>query len=141
MPSFVLEVLSGGTADKDLGDKRDAYAAMGVAEYFMFDPFRKRIAAGISAERLCNGAYKAMCPVEGGNGYRSDALGLEFHAEGHRLRIRDPATGEYLKDFDEQAEAELAAQARAEVEAEARRAAEAEIARLKRLLARDERTP
>ena len=149
VPSFVLEVLSGGTADKDLGDKRDAYAAMGVKEYFMLDPFRKRIPEGLSAERLHEGVYKSMCQVEGDRGYRSDALGLELHAAGDRLRFRDPATGEDLMDFDEHADAQLVAEARADTaearadtaearavaEAEARRAAEAELARLKRLLA------
>ncbi len=123
VPSFVLEVLSGGTADKDLGAKRDAYAAMGVEEYFMFDPFGLRIARGIKAERLCKDEYKAMCPVADGV-YRSDRLELEFRVEDGRLRMRDPATGDDLRDLDQETEARLAAEGRARAEAVARRTAE-----------------
>lgn len=147
VPSFVLEVLSGGTADKDLGDKKRKYARMGVGEYFMFDPFGGDIAGGIAAYRLRKKKYQPMEPQPGG-GYRSDVLKLEFSADGERLRLRDPATGEYLMDFDEQADARIAeesarraAETRAEAEAkarrteaEARRVAEAEAARLRRLL-------
>ncbi len=153
VPSFVLEVLSGGTADKDLGDKKCKYARMGVGEYFMFDPFGGEIAAGVAAYRLRKKKYQPMKPRPGG--YRSDVLKLEFSADGERLRLRDPATGEYLMDFDEQADARIAeakarraeatarraAETRAEAEAkarrteaEARRVAEAEVARLRRLL-------
>ena len=37
-PLLVLEVLSASTWQTDLGPKRDAYAAMGIAEYWLYDP-------------------------------------------------------------------------------------------------------
>ena len=37
-PLLVLEVLSESTWQSDLGPKRDAYAAMGIAEYWLYDP-------------------------------------------------------------------------------------------------------
>ena len=37
-PDFVLEVASLRTWERDAGDKRDIYAAMGVAEYWRFAP-------------------------------------------------------------------------------------------------------
>ena len=36
-PDFVLEVASGSTAERDLGVKRDDYAAFGIPEYWRFD--------------------------------------------------------------------------------------------------------
>ena len=37
-PDFVLEVASPGTWQADAGRERDIYAAMGVADYWRFDP-------------------------------------------------------------------------------------------------------
>ena len=37
-PDLVVEILSPGTAGRDLGTKRDAYAAAGVPEYWIVDP-------------------------------------------------------------------------------------------------------
>lgn len=128
VPSFVLEVLSGTTADDDLGPKRDAYAAWGIREYWMFDPFAGRIPGFVSAERLERGAYVAIDPLPGTGVYPSAVLGLEFRAEDGRLRIRDPETGEDLRGLDEEAEARQAAEARAAAEAAAREEAEERMA-------------
>ena len=81
VPSFVLEVLSGTTADDDLGVKRDAYARWGVREYWMFDPLGEKIPRFISAERLEGGEYARIDPLPGTGVYRSDVLCLEFRAE------------------------------------------------------------
>ena len=117
VPSFVLEVLSGTTADEDLGPKRDAYAQWGIREYWMFDPFGGRVPAFVSAERLERGEYVAIDPLPGTGVYPSRVLGLEFRAEDGNLRIRDPETGEDLRGLDEETQARKA-------EAAARRAAE-----------------
>jgi Uma2 family endonuclease len=42
VPSFVLEVASGETFPKDLGEKVERYRAMGVQEYFVYDPSQPR---------------------------------------------------------------------------------------------------
>jgi Uma2 family endonuclease len=42
-PDLVIEVLSGSTAYRDRGIKRERYAHYGVAEYWVLDPDRSRI--------------------------------------------------------------------------------------------------
>ena len=132
VPSFVMEVLSGTTADKDLGKKRDAYAEWGVAEYWMFDPFGKRIPGCISAEQLGACGYEPIEPLPGTSVYPSGVLGLEMRAEDGNLRIHDPEKGEDLRNLQE-------AEQRIAEEAAARKALEAEVAALRRAL-RDART-
>ena len=167
VPSFVMEVLSGTTADKDLGDKRDAYAEWGVAEYWMFDPFGKRIPGRISAERLGACGYEPIEPLPGTSVYASGVLGLEMRVEDGNLRIHDPEKGEDLRSLREaeqriadeaaarkaaeerathakqrtadEAAARERAEQRAAEEAAARKAAEAEVAALRRAL-RDAQT-
>ena len=42
-PSLVIEVLSGATRRRDLGDKRKLYMDAGVPEYWIVDPEAKRV--------------------------------------------------------------------------------------------------
>ena len=128
VPSFVLEVLSGTTEDDDLRVKRDAYAAWGVREYWMFDPFGGTIPRFVSAERLEGGGYVAIDPLPGTGVYPSAVLGLVFRAEDGRLRIYDPEKGEDLLGLDETADAREAAEQRAEAAAAARQEAEERMA-------------
>ena len=138
VPAFVLEVLSGTTADKDLGEKRDKYAAMGVREFWVFDPFGRRIWARVAGYRLRAGRYRPIPPLPTARGYASDALGLEFRAEGDNLRIHDPVSGEDLQSHREGQIDKRAAQRRAAAEAERANALAAENARLRRRLERYE---
>jgi len=148
VPAFVLEVLSGTTADKDLGEKRDKYAAMGVREFWVFDPSGRRIRNRVAGYRLRGGRYRPIPPLPRARGYASDALGLEVRAEGDNLRIRDPVAAKDLRSHEEanagadraDAEAERAdAEAdRADAEAERANALAAENARLRRRLERYE---
>ena len=145
-PDWVLEVASPGTKEKDLGEKRDDYAAMGVPEYWLFDPKGGQFPRGmprLQGFELVRGAYRPIAPrVEGGiAAIRSEVLGLDVRREGKLLRFRDPATG---KDIRHQAESEAAAMreaaratretARAAREAQARQAAEARVAELEKAL-------
>ena len=131
VPAFVLEVLSGSTADNDLGDKRGKYAALGVAEFWVFDPTGQRIAGRVAGYRLRDRGYRPIDPIPGTRMYPSDVLGLEFRAENGRLRIHDPVTGEDLMGHAEEHAGRLQERA-GRFAAEARAAtAEAEIARLK----------
>ncbi|MYD91467.1 MAG: Uma2 family endonuclease [Caldilineaceae bacterium SB0662_bin_9] len=79
---FVLEVLSEATFHHDLGPKVEIYRAMGVREYFLYDPERLHRTGDeprlwglrLSAE----GEYENIEPVRHENGqpvYRSDVLG------------------------------------------------------------------
>lgn len=133
VPAFVFEVLSGTSADNDLGEKRGKYAAMGVTEFWVFDPFGNDIAANLSGFSLRVGVYEPVPPLPGTDIYRSDVLGIEFRSESGDLRIHNPVAGEDLKSLDEERDGRLAAKAQAREEANARAAAEAELARLRRM--------
>ena len=132
VPAFVLEVLSGTTADNDLGEKREEYAAMGVLEYWLVDPFGDRVRDHVAGHRLFDRRYLPISPQPGTRVYRSGVLGLEFRAEDGQLRIRDPATGEDLLGYAQERAARLLEKARAD-------AAEAEVRRLRAVLDADAR--
>ena len=143
VPAFVLEVLSGTTADNDLGPKRDKYAAMGVQEFWMFDPFAGRIPALVAGYVLRNGAYEPIEPLPRTAVYPSAVLGVELRAEGPNLRIRDSETGEDLTGYEEERtdrlaerERRIVAEQRAEAAEQRAESAEAQVARLRSLLAR-----
>jgi hypothetical protein len=120
-PDWVLEVTSRSTRREDMVTKRDIYAALGVREYFLFDPLGEYLRPRLQGFRLIDGSYEPMTPRENGS-FLSDVLGLELHPRGEQLRLYVPQSGEWLLTYAEQA-------ARAE-------AAEAEAARLRAELAR-----
>ena len=127
-PDWVLEVASPGTSRKDLDDKRRTYAAMGVPEYWLFDPkgdqFPRRGKPRLQGLTLVGGAYRPLRAAAGrGEGpIRSRVLELDLRAEGELLRFRDPATGEDIRHVSE-------SEALAAREAVWRKAAEARAAR------------
>ncbi len=159
-PDFVLEVASKSTYRRDEGVKRAVYERMGIAEYWQFDPTGEYLRPVLQGRRLnAGGAYElplATTP-EGGLRGVSEVLGLRVCADGSRLRLFDPATGEFLLNHLEHARASaakddtisdqqrtIAEERRAHLEERrahleerrARQAAEAELAELKRQLAR-----
>ena len=98
-PDWVLEVASPSTASKDLDFKRRAYAAMGVPEYWLFDPKGDVFPAGqprLQGLALSGGGYARLAPrlADGVEMIRSGVLGLDLRAEGEFIRMRDPATRE-----------------------------------------------
>ena len=128
-PDFVLEATSRSTRREDLGHKREVYAALGVTEYFLYDPRDEYLTPPLQGFTLEDGQYRplpAMTVLPGrGVAIRSEVLGLELRdrREEQMLRLRDPATGRDLPTYDELDEAHEAAEA-------ARRAAEARIEEL-----------
>ena len=149
-PDFVLEVTSASTRRNDERRKRDVYAALGVREYFLYDPRAEWLSPPLQGWRLHEGTYRAAPAVtvlsNRGVSVASEVLGLELRdeREARRVRLRDPATGEFLLTHEEseraREEAEraremaertrgMAEQAREE-EAALRRAAEARAAEL-----------
>ena len=128
-PDFVLEVTSASTRHNDERRKRDVYAALGVREYFLYDPRAEWLAPPLQGWRLHEGAYRALPAVtvlsNRGVAVASEVLGLELRdeREERRVRLRDPATGEVLLTHEESERAR-------EAEAAARRAAEARAAEL-----------
>ena len=95
-PDWVLEVASPSTQADDLGVKRCRYAAMGVPEYWMFDPKGGVYPPGtprLQGLKLADGKYIPL-PWQlagGGRTIRSEVLGLDVRVDGELLRFRDAA--------------------------------------------------
>ena len=133
-PDWVLEVASPSTAANDLDFKRRAYAAMGVPEYWLFDPKGDVFPAGqpqLQGLALSAGGYARLAPrlADGVAMIRSGVLGLDLRVEGEFIRMRDPAT---RKDILHQGELKALAEREAEHaqrEAARRKGAEARAER------------
>ena len=147
-PDWVLEVASPGTVSNDLDRKRRIYAAMGVPEYWLFDPMGglfPRGQARLQGLKLVDGEYRALeaRSEDGLWNIRSEALGLELRVDGKLIRFRDPATGKEVRHHDESEAAAVREAALARAEAVRRKDAEAcakrEAARAEREAARAER--
>ena len=128
-PDFVLEVTSASTRRVDERRKRDVYGALGVSEYFLYDPRAEYLTPPLQGYRLRGGEYRPLPSVTVLAGREvavaSEVLGLELRdeREARMVRLRDPATGQDLLTYEESERAR-------EEEAIARRAAEACVAEL-----------
>ena len=135
-PDFVLEVTSASTRHNDERRKRDVYAALGVREYFLYDPRAEWLVPPLQGWRLHAGAYRAVPAVtmlsSRGVAVASEVLGLELRDERaqRRVRLRDPATEEVLLTHEESERARKEAERTREEEAARRKAAEARAAEL-----------
>ncbi|MCY7376685.1 MAG: Uma2 family endonuclease [Pyrinomonadaceae bacterium] len=125
VPSVIIELSSRGTWKKDRVEKRLLYEALGVKEYFIFNPLDLKAEPSFLAFRLKNGEYDSV-KVENQR-CKSEVLGLELVVKDKTLRLFNPANGEFLKTTGELAEAvgELA---------EENTELKTEIERLKKLL-------
>ncbi len=134
-PDFVLEIASTHTGHIDTGEKREAYAALGIPEYWRFDETGQSHGTRLAGDRLVNGRYEPIpiIELEDGSlqGY-SAVLNLYLRWENGELGWYDPATGQHIPTFgSEQAErlqeqdARLQAEMRADREQDARIQAEA----------------
>ena len=138
-PDFVLEVASDHTSKKDELDKWNAYAAYGVAEYWLFDPdWGQRYARGLTGWTLVQERYEPIPIHESGTeqyyGY-SAALGLYVCWEHGAIRWYDTAAG-YLLTHDEERSGRIAERNQRIAERNNRIAAEAEVQRLRDEIAR-----
>lgn len=133
-PDFVLEIASPHTGRIDVGEKREAYAALGILEYWRFDETGEFHGTRLAGDRLTDGGY-APIPIDAPTadvlqGY-STVLNLNLRWEGGELGWYDPDTGRHIATFDSEREGRLQEQA-ARVQAEARvRELEAELRRLR----------
>lgn len=120
VPDLVIEVVSFGSGERDTVDKPNRYEAIGIPEYWIFDPERHRIAQRLSGRLLANGVYAAASPgppaadevpvPAGAVPYWSAVLGLYLYADGKSLRLHDPRTG-LVKNVEEEVAAREAAEA------------------------------
>ena len=130
-PDFVLEVASPGTWEHDASGKRDIYAAMGITEYWRFDPRGEYFVPELIGEQLYGGEYRPLplhTDSEGILRGHSALLGLDICVRpGLELRLYDPAAGQWLltpeEGYTQYRETEAAL-----------RASEAENQRLRELL-------
>jgi len=78
-PDLVIEITSPSTEAVDRGEKKNIYGrVMRVPEYFLYDPFEKRL-EGFRLN-LASGEYEPMVPDARGR-YRSDVMGLWLGVE------------------------------------------------------------
>ena len=126
-PDFVLEIASPRTGHIDVGEKRDAYAALGILEYWRFDETGQYHGARLAGDRLIDGVYQPIQidELEDGTlqGY-SEALNLYLRWRGGTLQWHDPATGRHILTYEDQLTARIQAENRAGLERQARIQAE-----------------
>lgn len=93
MPSFALELLPKRTWRRDFRVKPPLYAALGVSELVLFEPWGLELAGFAS-----DGAGYAKIPALPDGGLPSRVLGLDVVVDERRLRFRNPETGDILPD-------------------------------------------
>ncbi|NQE34064.1 Uma2 family endonuclease [Microcoleus asticus] len=126
-PDFVLEITSETTQTKDQETKPEIYRALGVREYFQYDPSGDYLNPILQGVRLINNQYE---PIAANNiafdtlWLFSEVLELELHIIAGELRFRVPQTGEFLKTHKEENLGRLAEQQARLAEQQARLAAE-----------------
>ena len=123
-PDFVLEVASPSTADTDVGEKREDYAAFGILEYWRFDETGEHHGTRLAGDRLVAGRYEPIDieELDGGvlQGY-SSVLNLHLRWESGSLGWYVPATGEHIPTYESQRDRADRAEARVrELESELR---------------------
>ena len=127
-PDYVMEIASAGSYERDIGHKRDVYAAIGVAEYWRFDPLRECFDPPLAGERLVDGAYEPIDVAQDADGILrgySPLLGLDICVRDDLLRLYDPVNGDWLRNLSESETARASAEeARAQAEATLRATAE-----------------
>ena len=130
-PDIVMEVASGSTWRRDMREKRDIYAEMGVVEYWRFDPTSNYFFPPLVGERLGDGEYSTIELINNRDGAvcgHSTVLGLDVCSlpDGN-LRFYDPVSGQWLRTLHEEATARQEAEAAVKREMAARQASEEEL--------------
>ena len=127
-PDFVMEIASQSTWRRDVAQKRDIYAEMGVSEYWRFDPTGRFFTPPLVGERLVDTGYQQLPVVadEAGilRGY-SAVFELDICVRpGLDLRLFDPTTGQWLPTHQESEAGRQAAEVALQSSEASRRSAE-----------------
>lgn len=149
---FALEILSRETKRKDLVEKLNLYARVGIPEYIIFDPDALRL----RGYRLVKNIYQEM--VEKDGYCFSNVLGLQVRVDGDKIRFsvpegleipfadeltarlnekigrKDRLIADYARELKELEQAAEEERQRAEKERQRAEDAEKEIKRLRALL-------
>ncbi len=120
LPCVLFEIASEHTWQTDLTEKRDLYARLGVAEYFVFDPEARYLDPPLQGFRLENGVSVAMAQAADGS-LTSNELGMRLLPEGAMLRLIVMKTGRPVLT-----RAEIAEQAKQRAREASKRAKQAE---------------
>jgi Uma2 family endonuclease len=124
LPSFILEITSNTTKNKDEQDKPQLYQRLGVQEYFQYDPTADYLTPQLKGRQLVNGAYEPLPLSQTAEGIpyiASAVLGLDLHLRENpkalglaplpkALRFYDPQTGVVLPNRQEVEEQLIEAQ-------------------------------
>ena len=139
-PDIVMELASGSTWRRDMREKRDIYAGMGVTEYWRFDPTSTYFSPPLIGETLVNGEYtriELISDREGIHRGHSAVLGLDVCAlPDGSMRFYDPVSEQWLRTHAESEAALREAEETAAREMAARQAAEEELRTLREQLQR-----
>ena len=98
-PDFVLEVASRATGRNDVRDKRVAYAALDIPEYWRFDETGQFHGTRLAGDRLVNGQYQPITIEQRPDGSlqgHSEILNLDLRWENGQLGWYDPNTGQHI---------------------------------------------
>ncbi len=129
-PDFVLEITSKGTITKDTAQNPLIYQALGVQEYFQYDPTGEYLQpTSLQGLRLEQGKYVTINGnILAGNilSLHSQVLGLDLHLyPDYRFRFYDPISDQILRSHAEAEQARLQAELEKLFEQQARRESEA----------------
>ena len=104
-PDVVIEVASPTTKDKDLTEKRDRYASLGISEYWRLDPSGgKHYGEPIIGEYLADGEYRryeTRAEADGRVWGHSGVMGINLCWDRDRFITQDPETGRYMIGYIE----------------------------------------
>ena len=95
-PDFVMELSSKTTYQRDLTEKLDLYAGLGVSEYFLADIEGLYLPSPLMGFRLVAGQYQAVSPDAVGS-IHALSLGLDVHCVDGDLQFYDPVKDEWLQ--------------------------------------------
>jgi hypothetical protein len=125
---------------KDQGAKKGIYAFLGVREYFQYDPTGDYLTPQLQGLRLVEGNYLPVPTntlADGTLSLPSEILGLELQVQSGEMRFYDPATGQKLLTYEEEAaarqQAEVAQQQAEAAQQQAEERAQQLVAKLREL--------
>lgn len=104
-PGFILEITSKSTKDEDQKTKPAIYAALGVQEYFQYDPTGDYLNPQLQGLRLVGENYQLISVTTLPDevlSFHSEVLGLELRLQAGELRLYNPATGQVLLTHEEE---------------------------------------